>query len=176
MFVVVILLAGCGGRGDAARLIAPGEGGAAGMVFADVPAGQPYVVGDLIICLDRPGSAVIDRVESIEPTGDLALTDFGVIPNEMERGGMGFSDEYLHTPIAQLRQPQPVDVVDGACADHASVALLLEYRRPDGDQSAGNKGIVIHYTSDGDRRELSVTWQILLCTPGDTTTPDCVNP
>ena len=83
------------------------------------------VVGDLIICLDRPGRIVIDRVESIEPTGGLPLTDFGVIPNEMERGGMGFSDEHLHTPIADLRSPAPVDVVDGACADHASVALLL---------------------------------------------------
>jgi hypothetical protein len=71
-------------------------------------------------------------VESIEPTGNLTISDFGVIPNEMERGGMGFSDEY---------------------------------RRPDGDQSADNKGIVIHYTSDGDRCELPVTWQILPLRP-----------
>jgi hypothetical protein len=53
------------------------------------------------------------------------------------------------------REPNP-------SAKPQSSALLLQYGKPT-DATAGNHGILIHYTSGGHAYALSLDWEIVLC-------------
>ncbi len=157
---------------------------AAGLAFSDTRPGVPYTVGDLIICLDRPGRVAIDRIEQVEPFGDISLDAFNVIPNAMEKGDEGFSDENRNRSLAdQGLEAKDAVVMDKECPDLTksspspavtpkSVALLLQYSKRT-DQTAGNHGIKIFYSSDGAKAETTMKWEIVLCAADDTTTENC---
>jgi hypothetical protein len=182
LFTLAVAVAACESNNDA-RIIAPGgEFHGAGVIYYDTRARLPYTVGDLIVCLDRPGRAVIDRIEPKDPLGDLSLDAFAVIPNVMERGELGFNDDNRTIAEQGLLPDGPV-VIDKPCPDierarpdptrtPQSVALLLQYSKPT-EQTAGNHGIVIHYTSGGHTYSLPLRWEIMLCGPHDTTTKEC---
>jgi hypothetical protein len=185
LFTLAVAVAACESpeaSDNDARIIVPGEPNGAGIVYHDTRARLPYTVGDLIVCIDRPGRAVIDRIELKDPLGDLSLDAFAVIPNAMERGELGFNDDNRTIAEQGLLPDGPV-VIDKPCPDidsappdptrtPQSVALLLQYSKPT-EQTAGNHGIVIHYTSGGHAYSLPIQWEIMLCGPHDTTTELC---
>jgi hypothetical protein len=149
LLLLALTLAGCGMSNDDARIIVPGGPVPAGGAYADTRAGVPFVVGDLIICLDRPGTAVIAKIDPIQPTGGFRIDAFAVIPNAMERGGEGFTDNSI--PLAQqVSTSQPVELTKECPPSNEpspspeppqSVALLLEYSKPT-DATASDQGIL----------------------------------
>ena len=153
----------------------------AGGALSNTHAGIPYTNGDLVMCLTKPGRAVITSIDQIDVQGGLRIDDFAVIPNAMEQGKSGVGDSNI--PIAQLvAQPDRPVVLTSQCpantepspslAHPRSVALLLQYGKST-NETASDKGIVLHYTSGGTKYSLTLDWEISLCAPGDTTTGHC---
>ncbi|HEU0240434.1 MAG TPA: hypothetical protein VFR11_14310 [Micromonosporaceae bacterium] len=178
--LAAVCLAACTAspRQQGARIMAPGFLGA-GAALPNTRAGTPYVFGDVIICLDKPGLVTIDSIEVIDPTNGLHIDDFAVIPNAMESGHYGYGDNSV--PIAQVRPPvaRPV-VMTKKCPtftgplrpDPQAVALLLQYSKPT-DASATGQGIKINYTSAGRKESISLQWGVDLCAnqPGNGLVP-----
>lgn len=184
-FAAMVMACESPNSSDDARILPQIEPGAtAGVAFTDTKPNLPYTVGDLIMCLSRPGRVVLDRIESKDPFGGLVLDAFAVIPNEGERGGNGFSDDNRNRTLSELGLlPEGPVVMDKQCPDFdsqtpdpgrtpQSVALLLQYSKPT-EHTAGNNGIVIHYTSGEHTYQAVVGWEVVLCAPGDTTTENC---
>lgn len=146
-----------------------------------VAANTPYVVGDLIICLDEPGEATITAIESVQPEGSLFLDEFAVVPNDMERGLSGFEDSEKTIAERGIDTSAPV-IVRSACPDFSllpdparepqSVALLLQYRRGD-DRSARNHGILLRYEAAGRKQVLLLDWEITLCGTAGSISREC---
>lgn len=157
-----------------AHIIAPGFAGA-GVGITNAKSDLPYTIGDLVICLDRPGNAVIDRIELTDVTGDLHLDAFAVVPNVMEQGRPGFADgnrtlteqglDIKH--VVMTRQCPDFDhATPDPLRDPQSVALVLQYSKS-GIATAATKGITLHYTSGGTSYTLSLPWSAALCGVGD---------
>jgi hypothetical protein len=140
--------------------------------------GTPYAFGDIIMCLDRPGTLTIDSIELIDATGGLRIDDFGVIPNAMESDHFGYEDSSV--PIAQTTpQPSYPVIMTKACPtsfnlpavpNPQSVAVLLQYSKST-NTSAASRGIKINYTTAGHQEWVKLEWTVALCAT-DTGTGD----
>jgi hypothetical protein len=180
--LTLVSLGASAGRPPYAQLSIDDYGGS-GVGFHDTRPNAPYLGGDVVTCLDRPGRVVIERVEPIKPTGGLTVTGFAVIPNGWERGSAASVDGQSSLARRGLAPAGPV-VVDKPCPDFArlrpwdpyrtpvSVILVVEYSKAL-DETADHRGLMIHYVSGGRRYRASVAWQFVLCAPGDTTRWGC---
>ena len=163
------------------HIVAPGFKGA-GVAYPNTKPGVPYTVGDLIICLDRPGKVTIEDIEMIKPEGGLQLDDFSVIPNAMESGAGGFEDS--NVPISRLT-PSPAKpvVMTHACPadwnappvpNPQSVALLLQYSKSS-DRAATSAGITVLYSSSGHKDKLTLRWTVGLCPDETAASTGCLS-
>jgi len=150
---------------DDPRVTTPGGGNfaPAGIGYLDVPPGRPYSVGGLPICVDSPGRAVIDGVDSIDPSGGLKIDAFGVAPQRVS-----FSND--NRPLTTHGAEHGFDVTGPAIVDtycgKGHVWLLLQYSKTT-NETARNKGITVRYTSRGRHHSAEFGWEILLCAPAD---------
>jgi hypothetical protein len=126
----------------------------------------PYLSNDLLTCLDRPGRAVIDRIDVVEASGGLAITDFAVMPGEDMSGFVPDNRSLADRGLSA----GPI-VVDRQCTRGLAL-LLLEYRKP-GDETAASHGFVIHYTSGHHSYIVTTRFEMVLCSVTDVTTPGC---
>lgn len=124
----------------------------------------------MVLCLDRPGQAVIDSVEPENGYGGLRIDAFVAVPNPHQTGGDPFGA--ADASIVQLSQADsepdhltytpPGTVVDHQCQPEgaivspstASYLLYVQYSKP-ADVTAGETGLVIHYTPDGQHLTMS---------------------
>jgi hypothetical protein len=150
---------------DAHIFYTPNGGG--GVNFDNAPANVPFTLGDLPVCLDKPGRVVIHRVESYNPFGDLRVDAFAVLP------GMHTNDD-LHVTVAAEVPHLPV-VVERVCpasmlspdVEHAVEFdpvsfLLIQFSKPE-KASAGNEGLIIYYTSNGHKYWVYAPFSVVLC-------------
>lgn len=162
-------LTACSAAHQGPHVVAPGFMGA-GVAYPDTHQATAYVFGDIIICLDKPGTVTIDSIELVNATDGIRIDDFGVIPNRMESNQSGYDDNSV--PIAQTtpRPSHPV-IMTTACPktgnepprpDPQSVALLLQYSKTT-DKSATSQGIKINYTTAGHKEWVKLGWTVALC-------------
>jgi len=164
-------LAACSARPQGPHIVVPGgQFLGAGVAYPNTHRGTPYVFGDIVLCLDKPGVVTINNVELIGATNGLRIDDFAVIPNVMESGHEGYFDNSV--PIAQVnpRPARPV-VMTKKCPksgnepprpDPQTVALLLQYSKTI-DRNATSQAIKINYTTAGRKESLALEWQVALC-------------
>ncbi len=142
MVVVSAMTSGCGAFDP--RLIINGGSGTDGpgaeVMLHDTVARRPYSLGGWDMCLDRPGSVTITRVELIKPYNDIVLRAFSSRP---------------HTGPMLGNAEKPL------------TELGLQYAKT-GDATAGADGVRITYTSAGRQRTVDFSLRVLLCAPGDT--------
>jgi hypothetical protein len=157
------------------RLIAPGFQGPAGVALPDIEAGSPYSLGDLTICLDRPGSVTITNVEPRNPYGGRAVDAFAVIPNPLERGEDDFTDVPKSLADLGVQTAAPA-VVDHPCPNSETLepdpageprsrSLLRQFSKPT-DETAGDDGLVIKYRSGEQSSVLTLAFSVILCGVG----------
>ncbi|MCP2323470.1 hypothetical protein HDA40_001977 [Hamadaea flava] len=154
--------------------------GEAGVSFHDLPPGRPTSIGDLAICIDRPGSIRIDRVAAKDVFGSLTLDEFAAIPTISD--GRFHPFENKHQAIAQYGIDTAADVVvSEVCTSKPGTQpaptdrfawLILQYTRQTAE-SAGNSGITIYYTSGTGQHADVAEWSVSLCEPSDHTTAGC---
>lgn len=170
-----------------AHIVRPGAG-TDGDSELHTESGKPYTFGMMVICLDRPGRAVIDSVEPENGYGGLRIDAFVAVPNPHQTGGDAFGA--ADASIAQLSQPNsepdhltytpPGNVVDHPCQPPSAIldpstdsyVLYVQYSKPT-DVTAGETGLVIHYTSDGQHLTMSAPVFNVLCGSQDTESQAC---
>jgi hypothetical protein len=176
-------LAACGRTRvhHAAQIVAPGFTGA-GVAYPNSHEGTPYVFGDIILCLNKPGLVTLTSVEPVEARNGIRIDDFAVIPNGMESGEGGYDDNSV--PIARIApQPARPATMRYACPadfnpDHAvavpqMVALLLQYSKTT-DLTASSTGVKVHYKTGGRSEWISLPWEVTLCAKGVAPSGGCL--
>ncbi|GLX07137.1 hypothetical protein [Microbispora sp. NBRC 16548] len=164
MAVVSAMTSGCGAFDP--RLIVNGGSGTDGpdgeVMLHDTVARRPYSLGGWDMCLDRPGSVTITRVELIKPYNDIVLQAFSSRPHT---GPMLGNAE---KPLTELGFPARSPAVTVVCEENPlHTELALQYAKT-GDATAGADGVRITYTSAGRQRTVDFSLRVLLCAPGDT--------
>jgi hypothetical protein len=158
-----------------------GPTGGAGMIYNDTVAGTPYSFDDIALCIDRPGSVSVEAIEIANPRGGLKVREFS-----MRDSRTGHIFNYISEPQTTLTDAgfsvEAPFLVTIECPDDkehdpnkpAMSLLGIEVERPDNDQAAYGTGVVVHYRTDGDAKELFVPFGIVLC-PGSSPDqrPDC---
>lgn len=168
--LLAICLTACSAPHQGPHIVVPGFTGA-GVAYPNTRQATVDVFGDIIICLDKPGTVTIDSIELTDATDGIRIDDFGVIPNRMESDHGGYDDNSV--PIAQTtpRPSHPV-IMTKACPktfnepprpDPQSVALLLQYSKTT-DKSATSQGIKINYTTADHKEWVKLRWTVALCT------------
>jgi len=174
-----VLAGGCDSAstdaGDSPGLIVPNFQGPAGVALRIKP-DSPYSLGDLTICLDRPGSVTITRVEPRNAYGGLAVDAFAVIPNPQERGEDGFTDQPKALADLGIQTNKPA-IVDHPCPpataqpdpnrEPQSKSLLLQFSKAN-EETAGDDGLIVKYLSDGQAHTLTIDFAVILCAASDT--------
>jgi hypothetical protein len=167
--VAAVCLTACSAPRRGSHIVVPGFTGA-GVAYPNTHRGTPYVFGDIIMCLDKPGTVTIDSIDLVDPTNGIRIDDFGVIPNGMESDQGGYDDNSV--PIARTtpRPSRPV-IMTKECPktfnepprpDPQTVALLLQYSKTT-DKSATSQGVKINYTTAGRKEWVTLKWVVALC-------------
>lgn len=70
---------------------------------------QPYSLGSWVMCLDRPGSVTLEKVELVKRHGDIALQAFSSRTQSREYPMPGNAN----APLRELGFPVPGSAVTG---------------------------------------------------------------
>jgi hypothetical protein len=170
--VVAVTLTGCAGEGP--RLLVgedpeTGETARIGVALPDIVAGRPYSLGGWIMCLDRPGTVTIERIDLLRPSGGIVLQTFSSRPQGPDM--IGNAEESLTAIGFPARNP---DVTTACEQDGPLTELGLQYGKS-GDASAHAEGIRLTYTSAGRQRTVDFALDVRLCAPGDMSTKQCAD-
>lgn len=142
---------------SAPTLMLPTDVGGQGMVRASDVAYGTFVIGD--ICITKPGSVRIVRVEPVDAEGGATFTDFSVY-------SLGAMDEYsLNTRdrLENVEQFSGSDRVTDECGtDEPFQSLALELHKP-GPADVVVPSFRIVYETAGDVRTLKVPWETSIC-------------
>ncbi len=168
---LLLLVTSCSSVSPASHIISPTDSGN-GVGFHDASANTPYTFGGLIICMDGPGRAVIDKVTPMDPTGGLTVDAFVAVPNPVQFATS--SSGSTEGSIDQLSQQIGAGgaVVDHECTPTLSRSekmLYVQVSKASG-KTASDTGLFIDYTSGGQKFTVPVPWFQILCAPGDTST------
>src|SRR5262245_19665053 len=160
----------------------PGCLGSGGIGFgeADTVANQPYTFGGLVVCLDRPGLVIIDKLVPVNATGGLRIDDWVAVPNPFITGAalpFGSEDESIQRLGASRDDPRinmaiATRVVAHPCPTKANerdratapIWFYMQFSKPT-DATAADDGLAILYTSGGRNFVLLVPWSDALCGP-----------
>jgi hypothetical protein len=176
-------LAACGSTTQL-RLAGDPAAGAIATV-QDVAVGQPVSVGSIMLCLTRPGTAVLRSVSVHQPTGEIAVQAFAVRLNPFVRGldGLGAERSTISGLNADFNPDAPVKAVSGVCpANTASppdsesaqvVELAVQVVRDAGD-AAGGQALDVVYDVSGATATAVIPFGVWLCStacPPEAETP-----
>jgi hypothetical protein len=169
--LVAVLLGACGST-DLLLVGAPGT--AAGMAQEDVAARDPVSFGSIMLCLSRPGTAVLRSVAVHGAAGDIEVQAFAVRLNPFLRGLDGLGDARstitgLHT---DFDPDAPVKAVSGVCPEDPAnppdsvsaqlVELAVQVVRGSGD-AAGGPALDVVYDAEGSTRTAIIPFGVWLC-------------
>lgn len=155
----ILIVSACGSNWP--RLASPGMH-AVRLGVPYVKPGRPVSVGEMTVCLTRPGEITITDVKPVDPVGTVDVEAFAVRPNPVTRGGQflggdqgplskhGFSDSHQ---------------VAGACKANdgsTSYELGLQLTKPT-SADVGVAGWDVVYRSRGHNGTLRLPFAIALC-------------
>jgi len=167
----VVLASGCSVFRHDAHIVGYGGDpiGAGGL--AETKSHYPYLLNDIVICLDRPGDAFITDVTPINPQNGLTVTNFAAMPRIYMNGGLTTGSgntiaDVTPTPSREVTQACPPDTETGTDGAQYGYTLFVQYIKPD-DRSAWDDGIRVAYTSAGHHYTTDLHFQFALCTKGD---------
>ncbi|XVQ89722.1 hypothetical protein ACQP2K_20605 [Microbispora siamensis] len=175
IIIIVVMAAGCVGEGP--RLLLDedpetGETASIGIVLPDTVARRPYSLGGWVMCLDRPGSVTIDKVDLIRPSGGIVLQAFSSRLQSRTRAMLGNAEQ----PLTELEFPARSPAVTTPCSNRDHDGLLtelgLQYGKT-GDRTARAEGVRVTYTSAGRQRTVDLDLDVQLCAPDDMDTEQC---
>jgi hypothetical protein len=132
---------------------------------------RDWLIGSMVVCLDRAGSVTVTVTGVTAYGGDVAVTGFALRPNPFPAGGQmlgsavdGFAAEGLHPG------PATVTVVCDS-APGAGDELVVQLHS-DGQATTKAQGLAVAYTSEGQPGELKIPLGLVLCTK-PANNPEC---
>ncbi|GGK73479.1 hypothetical protein Sme01_06820 [Sphaerisporangium melleum] len=149
-----------------------GETASIGVVLADTVARGSYSLGGWVMCLNRPGSVTIDKIDLVGPDGGIVLQAFSSRLQSRTRAMIGNAEQ----PLTEVGFPARSPAVTTVCAKENQDTLLtelgLQYGKT-GDATAHSEGVRLTYTSSGRQRTVDFALDVRLCAPDDTDTEQC---
>lgn len=174
---------------DAGRLVEYQDGAGGVVAIDETTPGEVIAFDDIVFCKMGEGVVEIEKVELVEPTGELAVVGFSVLP----AGRDGQSLTHLTNPRQRLADagypttgPMLVDLLcpaddldrhDGKAEGYS--VLGLEVLRS-GDQPGTARGVRVLYSSNGENHVAVYPLGLVLCDdlypngPDGETNQDCV--
>ncbi|MGI5158355.1 hypothetical protein [Microbispora sp. CA-102843] len=173
--IIAVMTAGCAGEGP--RLLLDedpdtGETASIGVVLPDTVADRPYSLGGWVMCLDRPGSVVIDKIDLIDPSGGIILQAFSSRLQSRTRAMLGEAEQPLTELGFPARSPAVTTICGRSGDDILRTELGLQYGKT-GDATARAGGVRVFYTSAGRQRTVDLALDLRLCAPDDMRTKQC---
>lgn len=170
--VVAVMTADSPGLGP--RLLLNGDPGTGetvsiGVVLPDTVAHRPYSLGSWTMCLDRPGSVTIDRIDLIRPSGGIVLQAFSSRLRSSVRSMLGEEER----PLTELGFPARGSTVTTACEDD-HMELGLQYGKT-GGRTAHAEGVRLTYSSGPLSGTVDFALDVRLCAPDDMRTKECAD-
>lgn len=166
----LLVTAGCSTGSNWPRLASPGMRSVR-LGLAYVKPGRPVSVGEMSICLTRPGKVTITGVKPVEPVGQVTVQAYAVRPNPSMRGG-----EFLGGDQGTLSSHgfTKSHLVDGVCRKNdgsTSYELGLQLTKPT-SAATGVAGWDVAYRSEGHAAVLRLPFAVALCS-GVAWEPSC---
>ncbi|WP_182903263.1 hypothetical protein [Microbispora sp. H10830] len=124
------------------------------------------------MCLDRPGSVTIDKVDLIRPSGGIVLQAFSSRLQSRTRAMLGNAEQ----PLTELEFPARSPAVTTPCSNRDHDGLLTELGLQYGktrNRTARAEGVRVTYTSAGRQRTVDLDLDVQLCAPDDMSTKQC---
>ncbi|MET8141279.1 hypothetical protein ABZU32_13310 [Sphaerisporangium sp. NPDC005288] len=175
VMVTATTATGCAGEGPRLALgqdPKTGETVAITVALPNTRAHRSYSLGSWVMCLDRPGSVTIDRIDLIKPQGGMVLQAFSSRPQSRTHEMLGNAEQ----PLTELGFPARSPAVTTPCAEEerntVHTELGLQYGKT-GDATASAEGVHLTYTSAGRQRTVDFSLTVELCAPGDMITRRC---
>jgi hypothetical protein len=171
-FAAAFLVGACGPTTDL-RWAGP-AGNAASVSGPDVATGEPVTFGTAMLCLSRPGTAVLRAVAIHQPTGDIEVQAFAVraAPFALGLDAVGSARGTISDLRTNLDPGAAVKSVAGVCAaDPANptpsevaqeTELVFQVARRSGD-AAGGPALEVVYEADGSTSTAIIPLGVWLC-------------
>jgi hypothetical protein len=159
--LAAFLLASCGTAPGCALIVTP-FGVTSGGKLPDVPGGATRLVssaGQVAFCLDRAGTATVDRVVPHVVAGALRVDGFAIVTGAAPGTTLAAGAVVSHRCPGSGR---------GATdAELASMAFLQLRIHQLSAVSTVVDSFVLEYTSAGQRQSFTFPWRLEVCAPGD---------
>jgi hypothetical protein len=167
--VLAVLLAGCSDQEISPKLSMPGGPmPPAYLTINDVANNQPLSFGDIVLCVDSPGTVVVTNVAIRDNQGGLHVDAFAVRPIAGLANAVGDEKQTLASigNGFDLSRPQSISAVcppeDELQTWNGGIELAVQVSRPSGDV-AGGHGLDITYQAKGLTATYSIPFGILAC-------------
>jgi hypothetical protein len=171
-FAAAFLVGGCGPTTEVRW--AGAAGNAASISQPDVATGEPVTFGTAMLCLSRPGAAVLQSVAIHQPTGEIEVEAFAVraAPFALGLDAVGSARGTIADLRTNLDPDAPVKSVAGVCAaDPANptpselaqeTELVFQVARRSGD-AAGGPALEVVYEADGSTGTAIIPLGVWVC-------------
>ncbi|WP_248961389.1 hypothetical protein [Sphaerisporangium perillae] len=162
----VIMALGCADA-DQTRPSLEGDGGFGTGMWKSV-AGQPYLFGDMPLCLDRRGTVVVESVRFENPQGGIRLESFALRPAYRPAASNGTGGGQPITlrdkgipegPRAVTEVCRPPDSLDQRFSE-----LVVQVSHT-GEATGFSPELIVTYTSNGHRQESRLPVEFSFCGP-----------
>ncbi len=153
---------------SSAKLVMPGDQGAATAALPNTIANRDYSFGGLPLCLASGQSVHLTKVSAIKPKG-LVVSGFAIREHPTAAGDFfGNADE----PLAEVGfDPESVEVRI-PCSAPRPVELAVQVRR--GKLTGSAEQLLVTYVSNGRVQTTRIPFGITLCSGRDKAVPDCL--
>jgi hypothetical protein len=174
-----------GRHGDGPRIVWPSDSGF-GMTVPSQGDPRPWRFGAVNLCLDRPGSVTISSIEPQGGNHQLRVVGFATRPDPALNPALTYDQKHMgadRESLAHAGFPSGLAIVAAACPktwpERATTVLFYElgtqFQRS-GPGPAWATSVRIVYDSDGNRRTITLPWQVKLCGVEGPTTETCHAP
>jgi hypothetical protein len=170
--VLLTLTAGCQGAAYTGPRLADGKPNPSLNGLPSVSPTRHVLVGSMILCLTKPGRAVITKIRLADVTGRIEVTGFTVRPNPALTGGEMIGAVYGTLHGNGLSIDRSIDVQCDAANSGRGDELVVELGMPAGTDAA-TSAFQIDYTAAEQRGTLTFPQGAVLCSAPSMTYEPC---
>jgi hypothetical protein len=163
--MLLLLALGACGSSPWARMTIPGDVHHVTEESPGIGVSEQHMFGSMILCLDRPGSAVVTSVSPLDASGGFRVVDFGLRPSPFWKhtgAGVGDAPGGLERNHFQAGRTLPV-TCDAKTGRGYELGVVVERTGPG---KAVSQGFHIGYRSDGHDSSLNFPLTVVLCPAG----------
>lgn len=136
----------------------------------DLEYSKDWVVGSLLLCLDRPGKVTVTDVQAYG--GHLRLAGWALRPNPFQHGGQMIGSIYGN--LASTGVVSTPSVTQACSPTTGAGSELIVSLHATVNETAKAAGLAVTYSAPGARgRTVKVAHGLSLCAPADRATPAC---